>query len=155
MGEKTGQHNLAAALLEMGAEKIGNRSKIGVLRTIYAEVEYAQNIGYSLGDILGKLKDNGFEMGMQPFKNALAAIRRERGLSGGKTKRQTAVFQNQLSTNIEAKPDSGSAASVSGMETTADRPKVRKEAESIFSGEEGRKEKAKKLMKQTVRRGQN
>lgn len=91
---------LADAIRNMGSSNEGARSKIGTLRTLFAEIEYAQSIGYSLEDILAKMKENGFEIPLAQFKNAMTAIRKERGLV--RQKRTRRVVNTLVNTMLPA-----------------------------------------------------
>lgn len=68
----------AAEALRALAANTENRSKIGRLRGIYAEVEATQRAGVSNSKIVETLNAQGFDLTLKTFETMLYRIRKER-----------------------------------------------------------------------------
>lgn len=80
--EKATLEKFAALIKGITEEKTEKpRTKKGVVRELFAEIEAANLLGYSLEDILKTMKDNGFDSSfkLQTFYSIMSKIRKERG----------------------------------------------------------------------------
>lgn len=80
------------------------RTKKGVIRELFAEIEAANLLGYSLEDILKTMKDNGFDsnLKLQTFYTVMTKIRKERGTVG--MKKSKPIDSPSTQQNTEKKP---------------------------------------------------
>jgi hypothetical protein len=82
--------------LSIEIEKLGDlseksRTKIGVIRALFVEIDRAQYFGQSLKTILEKMTASGFNMPSKAFQNTLARVRNERGISRARQDRAARV----------------------------------------------------------------
>jgi hypothetical protein len=84
----------AAEALRVLAKDSANRTKIGRLREIIAEIETAQKAGVHNSKIVETLNEQGFELTLKTFETMLYRIRRRRKQDGYNTYTRTAASQS-------------------------------------------------------------
>jgi len=101
--ETTTVESLKIEIASMGGITQGSRTKIGIVRSLFNEIEKAHGNGYSMESILKTMKESGFDekTTRNHFYGLIHRIRGNHGMAGQKTPTAKVVNQAQALTTNE------------------------------------------------------
>ncbi len=105
--ETTTVESLKIAIASMGGITQGSRTKIGIVRSLFNEIEKAHGNGYSMESILKTMKESGFDekTTLNHFYGLIHRIRGGHGIAGQKTQTAKVVNQAQAPTTNKTSID--------------------------------------------------